>query len=605
MLALLNNSADSQALLHDFQDAAPGAAEWRRALRIRNTRDFRTYEAPEAPCLLERFERFRAMLVERGEGPAWKEVASLDDNQRRLPDWGRMASSEYFGVGVGHALLDSTLTAELAEIGSTYELVWGRKATRDSLVAALNVRPEHCVTLDGNGTPHVDVIGWGHWAAFLQRHLCNAVASDFYFLERLWGVPEQAAEFQKEADKAFWGLELYPFVRRLDSTTEPYYRSAQDAEMALVRTSPQVVPAEAWNYVSYSPGFCPRYFPPPHPFINEWHKRNPPQGTAYNISPRLVHRSIINQPDVVTRLEKLHSIAPWDVVVTRAMLKARFGDHPTGEQELDGYKDVSSFDPVACSEIANAYKNDPENFTHWMARAAGLNPVYSYDLADYLKANGRDVEAVAAYENAFGEDDDSVRVANRCDWVVKYYESHGRAEDATRLADKAAEVYSFAGLQTKASLQEMRHDYKGALQTYSAINDRYERAVPLIQFLLRVHKTAPDPFFDTQLKSVSEQAVSGGLEAVNVPSFAGPPADGMLVSVENGETRRAGLRLGDVVVAVHGFRVRDFRSYKVLRDLESGTPLDLIVWRTDAYLTLSASPPNNRFGVDFSDYRAR
>jgi hypothetical protein len=605
MLALLNNRADSQTLLLGLPDNEPGVSEWRRALGIRNTGDYRSYEAPGTPSLFERFERFRAILEERGEKPAFAEVAKLSDEEQRLPDWGRIASSRFFGVGVGNALLNSTLTAELAEVGSTYELVWNRKATTETLIGDLNAQPTHCVTLDENGTVHVNVIGWGLWAGFFQRHLCHAISTDFAFLNQELAVPEQAAEFRKTVDKTFWGLELYPFVRRLDATTEQYYRSAQDAEMALVRSTPQVVPAEAWNYVSYFPGFCPRYYPPPHPFINEWHKRNPPPGTAYNIIPRLVHPSLMNRPDTAAHLEQLHSVAPWDLWITRAMLKAKYGDHPAAALVLEGYRDVSGFDPSACYQIALAYRDTPDKFVEWMACAAAINSVYSYDLANFLKAQGRDAEAVVAYENAIENDADAVRVSDNCFWIVKYYEKHGRSSDATKLADRVAAAYSSTGLQTKAMLLEMRHDYKGALQFYGAISDRYNYVGPLLSFLLRVHKEAPDPFLDAQLKSVSEQAVSGGIVEVNIDSFAGAPADGMLVSVENDETRRWGLHMGDVIVAVDGYRVRDFRSYKVLRDVGSDPQLDLIIWRSGAYSVLTASPPNRRFGLDFGDYHGR
>jgi tetratricopeptide (TPR) repeat protein len=605
MLALLGNSAESQALLLGLPDSEPGVADWRRALGIRNTLDVRKYEGSNTPSLLEQFERFHAVLEKRGESAAWGDVLKLPEDQRRLPDWGRIASSDYFSVGVGHELLKVTLQSELAEVGSIYELVWGKKATTETLVADLNASPSHCVTLDAKGTAHVNVIGWGLWAAFFQRHLCNAITSDFDFLQRLWGVPDQASAFRTELDKTFWGLDLYPFVRRLDATEERYYRSAQDAEMALVRSRPQVVPAEAWNYVSYTPGFCPRYYPPPHPFINEWHKRNPPPGTAYNIYPRLDHPSLMNRPDTAARLEKLHSISPWDVQLTKATMAAKYGTSPSGEELVDGYKDISGYDAWACSQIADAYGNQPELFTQWMARAAAINSFYFYELADFLKARGREAEAVAAYESAFSKDDNDVRVANSCRWVVKYYETHGRPADATKLADRAAEVGSSRGFETKGMLLEMRHDYKGALQSFAAINDRYKDPNALLSFLIRVHKEAPSDFFDAQLKSVSEQEVTGGIEMVNLDSFSGPPADGMLISEQNDETRRGGLQLGDVVVAVHGYRVRDFRSYKVLRELEDDARLDLILWRTSSYMTLTASPPNRRFGIDFADYHAR
>ena len=602
MLCLLRNEADSQKLVRDLPETEPGVAAWRRGLTLQNTCDIRSFERPATPSLFEEFEYFNLLLSQKGEGDAWSEVGRLEESRRRLPDWGRMACVQGYSVGVGHRLLATMLPADFAEIKSVFELSSGAKLAKGALVASLNTPPSHCLTSDNAGVVHVNVIGWGTWAAFLQRHLCQTIESDYNFLARLWGVPDRARDFLKEADLDFWGLELYPFVRRLNAMRESYYRAAQDDEMALVRRAPQVVPATVWNYVSYSVPEWPKYVPPPHPFINEWHKHNPPQGTAYNIYPRLDHPSLMNRPDTQARLEELHSIAPWDLSISRALLKVKFGDHPSGEQVLEAYQAISDYSPWACATIAHAFAGEPAEFERWMTRAASLSPVYYYQLADFLKEHGRDDDAAAAYENAFAGSSDPVAVANSSEWLVKYYESHGQPDSATRLADKAAEVYSFAGLQAKATLLEMRRDYDGALDLYHAIYERYNNPVPMLRFLVRVQKEAPGDKFAAQLKNVSEQLITGGLKTVDSSELTDAPRDGMLISVENPATKEAGLQLGDVVVAVYGYRVRDFHSYTVLRELADG-PMALTLWRSTAYLRISASPPHKRFGINFTDYR--
>jgi hypothetical protein len=79
----------------------------------------------------------------------------------------------------------------------------------------------------------------------------------------------------------------------------------------------------------------------------------------------------------------------------------------------------------------------------------------------------------------------------------------------------------------------------------------------------------------------------------------------LLISSVNDETKRWGLMQGDVVVAVRGYRVRDFRSCKVPGDLSENPPLGLVIWRAGACSAMSASPPGNHFGIDFADYDGR
>ena len=69
--------------------------------------------------------------------------------------------------------------------------------------------------------------------------------------------------------------------------------------------------------------------------------------------------------------------------------------------------------------------------------------------------------------------------------------------------------------------------------------------------------------------------------------------------------RAAGLRSGDVVVAVHGVRIHNLEQYNYARNSSSNPDLDLIVWQTAAYHEVHASPPDGRFGVDLDDYPSK
>lgn len=604
-LSLLGNTADSQAFLARIPASQSGVDAWRRALQIRNTCDFAQFPLPAFPTLLERFERFGAELG-TGETAAWNETVGLPDDQRALPDWGRLAMSAYFSVGVGHRLADTQLRAEFAEVGATYKLFWGAPLTQGSLVPELNVPPSHCVTTDAAGHARPRVVGWGLWAGFFQRQLCLAICANYDFLAHKWGVPENAKEFRDAVDKAFWDLQLYPFVRRQNADDKAYYHSAQDDEMALVRSQPQMVPAEVWNYVGWPIGSIPKYYPPPHPFINEWHRRNPLPGTAYDIYPRLSHPSLMNQPDTLARLERLHVIRPWDFDISWEILKLKYKDQATGDETAEAYREISGYVPIAADAIAQAYNKGKQSdqFVAWETKAAHLNPTYFYLLAKYYKDAGQDAKALEAYESAFSRDDDDVRIANQSGWVVQYYEGHGRPDDATRLADKAAEVYSAAGLEAKAWLLENRKDLAGALDLHKALKERYNDSKPLIDFLLRVRRQSPSAHFDAELKAASEKVVKGGLVDVTLASFSTAPDDGVLVEGENDQTKQVGLAVNDVIVSLSGFRVHDFRSYGWIRDKIDAKGFDLIVWHDGAYRQVSATPPDRRFGVKFGNYPA-
>jgi hypothetical protein len=604
MLSLMNNQADSQAAIRDIPEAEPGASAWRAALAMHNTYDLHKYENLASPSLLEQFARFKVVLVSTGEGAAWADVAKMDDRIRNLPDWGRFATRAGFSVQMGHSLLEKIIPAELGELKSVMAMLGDSDLSDAAVIATLNTQPGHCIVVDRAGTAHVNVIDRGLWGAFVQRHLCQAIVADYDLLKNKWAVPDEARAFLEKADRDFWGLELYPFVRRQNATVEAYYRSAQDDEMAVVRATPQVVPAEVWNYVSYDTNFCPNYCPPPHPFINEWHRHNPPQGTAYNVYARLSHPSLNEQPDTLARLERLHAIAPWNRNVDFHLMRAKYGDHASGAQMIEIFRDVVGTDAYSCAAIAKAFASNETLYEAWMRRAAVLSPAYYYPLADHFKELKRDIDAVATYEAAFASDSNAVRIANNSSWVILYYETHGRSDDATKMADRSAEVYSALGLEAKAGLLEKRGDYDGALAIYSAIEERYDDNDQLFMFLVRMQAASPGGRYQERLNAVAVKRVTGGLVAVDLSDLRGPPPDGMQLTVTNEATQQAGLQVGDVVVAVHGYRVRDFHSYTTLRELKPGA-LDLVLWRGGVYLGLSASPKGNRFGINFADYHGK
>jgi hypothetical protein len=96
-----------------------------------------------------------------------------------------------------------------------------------------------------------------------------------------------------------------------------------------------------------------------------------------------------------------------------------------------------------------------------------------------------------------------------------------------------------------------------------------------------------------------------GIEKVALRDFHGPPADGVVIRQENELLKAAGLKAGDVIVALFGIRVHDRQQYIYARELRQTPELDLIAWHGEAYREFRPSPPHHRFGVDFGDYQAK
>ena len=279
-----------------------------RALSARNTGDYRPLENMDGLSRVECVEWFSAYAGYVSTTLAWPK---LSDDQKQTIDFVRAANQDGYSVQTGHQLLAVSIPLEIQEVNSVYSLSHSGKLTKAGLVKALNELPERCFTHSGNEI-HVSIIGWGQWAAFLQRHLCHAIQQNFYFMNSMWGVPDDAKQFAAKCEQNFDGLRLYPFVSRFNCTDVKAYHKSVDDGFKVTVASPQFVSAECWNYLCYKPWFAPLYRPNPNPHVNEWHSHNPPPETVYDLYPRLNHPSLVNRPDAVVRFEQLHELAPYD-----------------------------------------------------------------------------------------------------------------------------------------------------------------------------------------------------------------------------------------------------------------------------------------------------
>ncbi len=367
---------------------------------------------------IESSEWFLAIADYVGTDMAWPK---LNDVQQNTIDYIRIANQEDYSVEIGHQLLASSLQQELREIESVYQLSHHKLLTQDGFIEALNELPERCITSASDGSVQVNIIGWGQWADFFQRHLCQAIQANFDFLQNKWGVPDDAKTFSAKCNKAFGGLRLYPFVERFNCTdVESYHKSVDDGFKVTV-AAPQLTPAQCWDWLGYSVDFAPYYDPNPNPHVNEWHKHNPLPGTVYDLCARLDHPSLIDRPDAVKRFETLHQWAPNNYIVTEFIIKRKYHNHPTYDEAMDLYQGLAPYCLEAIQTVADSVTNQPQQYEKFMLQAAALHPAYYYTLGNYeLKQHDEDKTA-QYYQKGCDADPDSVRIASYAPWRVRYY----------------------------------------------------------------------------------------------------------------------------------------------------------------------------------------
>ena len=69
--------------------------------------------------------------------------------------------------------------------------------------------------------------------------------------------------------------------------------------------------------------------------------------------------------------------------------------------------------------------------------------------------------------------------------------------------------------------------------------------------------------------------------------------------------RQAGLKKGDIIVALDEVRVYNMTQYQYVRELTNAADMRLIVWTGSGFEEKNGSPPKRRFKAQFSDVSQR
>ncbi len=602
LLTLMNDEAAALETLGNINTNNAASRSMVRALHARNTGDFRPLADVTNLSPMEAIERFAAESSYVSTPTAW---AKLNDRQKQIIDYVRIANENDYSVENGHELLQVSMPLEMQEFGGVYQLSHDKELAGSDLAKTLEATPEHCFSTGAAGQLVVNVIGWGQWSMFFQRHLCHAMQQNFYFLNYQWGVGDEAKKFASECDETFGGLMLYPFVRRYNCTDETSYHKSVDDGFKVTVATPQFVPAECWNELCYTVRFAPPYNPNPNPHINEWHNHNPPPGTVYDLHPRLNHPSLISRGDAVARFEQLHEIAPYDCRISGFILDKKYNSKPNYQQALAMFHELTPFSVTALRWVAGSVYDQPKQYEEYMTRAGDLEPSCYYILGDYAWNHNDQDKAARFYERAYDADLDRVRAASYALWLVRYYLKHEQKARAEQVANEAGAVYSFRGLEAEAFFFESTSNYDGAFEWYGKIEERYNGSAPMINFLLRYKEMTGNTGFDGELQKRMSTLFPKGKEKVSIGDFKTSPTDGIVMQGQSSLMESAGLKKGDVIVALSGIRVHNLMQYTYERDSLTGAEMDLIVCQGNTYQEVKASPPNHKFGVEVQDYQVK
>ena len=555
------------------------AGAWRRALTVRSTGDWRILEAPAKASLLERREHYRAL--DRNLGSVQSTAFLEEFTPEPVPDWSRLAFDQgSWDVGTGNRFASIAIPAELSEIGK----IWQRLHPGLQLqLAALNGEPGRCV--DPRRLPAgVRVIDWGTWAAHSRRHLVHAVASVEEHYRRMLGIKEEAKTLRQQAHETFSVIDAFASLFASWWREEaPSNRQASCHDVAqVIQQSPSRVSAALWHLVVRSCGLGTSLPRPQH-----W--MDPPilPGTAYDVTRRwpslYASGSPATDPTRSTVFLQARTMAPYSAELAALESSVR---RERGQKDLDLsalWGPLAEYNLTAMHQVAGTLKAGSEAHRLLYERLTRVDPDSYLQLGWDLQHAGLDEEAVAAFEHAYERALDRVRVSSSMGWLADYYFDHGRKDRAFEIASAAAEVYSGSGLLLQARMLERSGRIAEAESWYKREAERYDDKDDLDCFYLRRHRRSADAGeYEEQAAEAVTRLFHRGLERVFVADLPPSPKLTELLPLSEDWPLR-GLRAGDFIVAVDGYRVRTLAQESCVVSWTEALETTTVVWRDGQY----------------------
>ena len=589
LLTLTNHQLRAEAEIEQLKTSGdPSVDAWARALRLRLTQDWTAVAPSPQWSLLEKQEYFRARRATTA-----RRTADGDLDRLGLPLGAeplRIMQAYSVGVEDKGIATDNVLAAEWQETQTVFARLHDRPL-RTELAADLNARAGRCV--EGG---KVQVLPWGAWAGFFQRHLAMQIVHlDRYYRNSL-GIDSAADAVSRELRDEFRKLTLFP-VATAYWTKGPRGGEADltfiNEAIDVASSTPELVTSRPWYFLEGGANY-------------EAVRRGMPPGATWFVplAPRAPYDAgwrvqYFSRPPTPADMQALMREAPHDVPLAIFYARVQYGDRPPPGELRRLFGKALEYDMRAVDFVRSRPTDDAERLA--MAESAcRISDSECGGLAAELVLAGREDEAAVQYEKVFADPDlDVVMMSNQSGWLVDYYYRHKKTALAVALAQRSEDTGSFRGLMTAAYLSERLGQLQSAEAMYRRGADRYQNQSPLLGFYYR-QRAHGRTDFTVAWNALLPMVFPEGLRPVPAVQST-TPAHGVVVTKDNDRVRKAGLQAGDIIVGLEGWRVENLPQYYAVNTFLETEQMTLTVWRGKLFEVMLTAP-NRLMGIEFRSY---
>jgi hypothetical protein len=590
LLVLLNRQTHALAAVDALErdDPTPAGAAWARALRLRVTQDWRKVDDPSAASPLEQREYFRARRATVSTSMGRTELERL--HAEPSADFVRLIESSSLGVEDGW-FVEQMRDFERGEFDSVFQQIHGR-AMPDDPTDSLNARASRAIGPNGP-----DVLPWGAWAEFAQRHLSLYFDRYDRFYRHQIG-DTKLADANKRAMTRAWGrLTTFPLATIFWTAG----RSGGDADLTLINPavsvllrSPERVTLPTWSFLENGTHFEPiaRGIPKP----DAWFMAASPRVTE-NAGGRVQFSGHPHGPQITAAVMRE---APYDFALGSDYLLMKYGKKAPADAVRDAFGARAGYD-IRVLRLAVAAAPDDVARMPALRTLCDLAAAECIAVGDQLVKLKQEPEAAAAYERAFADTSvDAIKVANASYWLVDYYRRTNRVDQALELATRSAATGAYQGLVTLGWLYEHLDRFAEAEEAFRSSATNYKDYPQLLAFYYRDVNVRKQSRYEKGWRETLARLFPHGLTAVSTdPS---KPSHGVVLMSDSTISRGAGLLSGDIIVGLEGWRVDDYQQYRAINAFFTRNDMTLTIWRPSALKSVAVTAPSRLMGVDMRSY---
>jgi hypothetical protein len=291
--------------------------------------------------------------------------------------------------------------------------------------------------------------------------------------------------------------------------------------------------------------------------------------------------------------------APWDAsLIDHALIVTHEGDVPPAAVR-QAYEKLLDYDVHAMIRVASGLRDTADDeVQHLAGRICDIDVEQCAAQADYLASLGRDSAAESLWKRALAGARDQIGLSANLGRYVGLLLDQGDSEEALRVARRAADVYSGGGLFTLAFALERLGRFDEAAGEYAKITRRYGSRFWENAFFVRYRQRHGGDRFVKEAELATAELFPQGLRRRTLEGFRrvghrGGVMQGLLNMRE--PLRRAGIRLGDIVLGIDGFVVENEDQMSAVLTFTDDPNLSAIVLRSPSRPLSSDRPQSRRF----------